>query len=228
MSILAIPFRSTRLCSRASFDPYLLLSVACFIISRIIFFIAGVRFDALPILIFWQFIDPMLLETDLLESLVFLHIQPPLFNLFLSMVLKASPHAFPLVFHAFYLLCGLAITLSLYILIVRTGAPRPLGFALTLAFTVSPSSILYENWLFYTYPLCAMLLLLVLLFLKTLNRPSFVSAFYLFLCAAAVALTWSLFHLGWMVLLLAILILRVRVVTRKRICLLYTSPSPRD
>jgi hypothetical protein len=59
---------------------YSLLS-AVFVVSRIAYYLLGVRFDARPILTFFQFIDPELLKHRLLESLYYLHIQPPGFNL---------------------------------------------------------------------------------------------------------------------------------------------------
>ena len=37
-----------------------------------------------------QYLDPLLLKSDLLKSLFYLHSQPPIFNLFLGIVLKLS------------------------------------------------------------------------------------------------------------------------------------------
>ena len=44
----------------------------------------GVRFDTTPLSWFWQYLDVTLLRGRLAESLLYLHCQPPLFNLFLG------------------------------------------------------------------------------------------------------------------------------------------------
>ena len=60
-------------------------------LSRVIFFFCGVRYNANLLFQGWQFLDVELLKHRLLESLYYQHSQPPLFNLFLGLVLKAAP-----------------------------------------------------------------------------------------------------------------------------------------
>ncbi|MEE8381690.1 MAG: hypothetical protein V3R78_07440, partial [Thermodesulfobacteriota bacterium] len=62
---------------------YGLLIVFIFILSRIIFYYKGGSFLATPIAFAKQYLDPVLLESDLLRSIFYLHSQPPLFNFFL-------------------------------------------------------------------------------------------------------------------------------------------------
>jgi len=80
-----------RLNSRSAYT----LLLALFVVSRIVYYLLGVRFDARPILNFFQFIDPELLKHRLLESLYYLHVQPPGFNLYTGIVLKLFPDAYP-------------------------------------------------------------------------------------------------------------------------------------
>jgi uncharacterized membrane protein len=40
-----------------------------FLLSRVIFYIVGIRFDATPLYTFWQFLDVPLLQHRLTESL---------------------------------------------------------------------------------------------------------------------------------------------------------------
>ncbi len=70
--------------------------VAVFLLSRVGYYVAGVRFDASSLPWFWQYIDPVLLKTDLGQSLWYLHSQPPAFNLFLGIVLNLFPGSAPL------------------------------------------------------------------------------------------------------------------------------------
>ena len=66
-----------------------LLVVLLFAVSRLLARgVFGLRFDAAT-LDYWQVLDPQLLRTDLLRSVLFQHGQPPLFNIFLGVVLKA-------------------------------------------------------------------------------------------------------------------------------------------
>ena len=75
---------------------YALLSLV-FVLSRIIYYLLGVRFDARPVLHFWQFMDTELLKRRMLESLYYLHVQPPGFPLYTGIVLKLFPDAYPVV-----------------------------------------------------------------------------------------------------------------------------------
>ena len=55
---------------------YALLAMA-FAVSRLGYYLLGVRFDARPVLHYYQFLDPELLKHRLFESLFYLHVQPP-------------------------------------------------------------------------------------------------------------------------------------------------------
>ena len=72
-------------------EKYGLVIVLVFILSRIMFSLKGGSFLATPLLFAKQYLDPLLLENDLLRSLFYLHSQPPLFNFFLGAILKVSP-----------------------------------------------------------------------------------------------------------------------------------------
>src|SRR3990172_8734079 len=133
----------------------ILLLTLCFFLSRLYAYRAGVRFDVTPLFGFAQIIDPALLRYDLLRSLWHLHSQPPAFNLYVGTVLKLWSH--PLAFALSYQWLGLLMNFSLYVILRKLGVGVVLCFALTLLFMFSPSSVLYENWLFYNYPVTAFL-----------------------------------------------------------------------
>ena len=82
--------------------------VVAFALAHAIYFACGVRFHA-PLADYWEYVDAPLLTTRMLESLFYLHSQPPLFNLFLGVVLKLFPSASTPAFHAVYLLAGLGL-----------------------------------------------------------------------------------------------------------------------
>jgi hypothetical protein len=53
---------------------------AFFAAARGAYYLWGIRFDGTPLLWFWQYLDPRLLKGKLLESVFYMHSQPPLFN----------------------------------------------------------------------------------------------------------------------------------------------------
>jgi hypothetical protein len=178
-------------------------------ISRVWYHIAGVRFDASSLSWFWQYVDPALLKANLAQSLWYLHSQPPTFNAFLGVVLNLFPGHETAVFTICYLLVGLVFTATLFLLLGELGVPATPNAALTAIYVASPACVLYENWLFYTYPLTVLLLLGALFWQRFTRQGRFLDALLLFACAALLALTWSLFHLVWLLgLVLALVLFR--------------------
>jgi hypothetical protein len=184
----------------------LLIIAGAFVCSRLLFYQQGIRFDASTITYAWQFLDPELLRRDLLSSVFHLHTQPPLFNLFLGVVIKSCGAHSGFCFAAIYSIMGLVICFSLFAISRRLGTPNGLSVALALLFMVSPPSILYENWLFYTYPLVMLLCLAVVALQRFLRLRSYASCLAFFAVLAAIVLLRSGFHLGWFLLISIILV----------------------
>jgi len=155
--LLHQPSRSYSAQGLSSRSAYTLL-LGLFIVSRIMYYMLGVRFDARPILNFFQFIDPELLKHRLLESLYYLHVQPPGFNLYTGIVLKLFPDAYPAVFHAIHLGLGIGICWFIYYLMTVCGVRPWIALTLTSLFIVSPGVVLFENFMLYEYPLVFLLL----------------------------------------------------------------------
>jgi hypothetical protein len=139
--------------------PYLFLALV-FFVSRVAYFLAGVRFDTRPIFQFFQFIDPELLKHRLLESLYYLHVQPPLLDLYAGIVLKLFPQSYATAFHAAYVASGLGICWLSYYLMRVSGVRHSIAFLLASAFIISPGAVLFENLMLYEYPVALLLLVL--------------------------------------------------------------------
>ena len=118
--------------------------------SRIWFAWAGGEFIASPLDSAKQFLDTNLLQHDLLSSLWYLHSQPPLFNLFLGLVLKAASDP-AVLYELCFRVSGLLIPLCMYATLALLGANRIAAFLVTLFFMLNPSLILYESLLYYTH-----------------------------------------------------------------------------
>src|SRR5690606_22626116 len=112
------------------------------------------RFDVSPFGGFWHLIDPDLLRERLAESLFYLHSQPPLFSLWLGIYAKLFPDeaAFGRAFALSYLALAVLHALLLVGLARALGLRGWLSFLPAALFTASPSVLLYESFLFYSYP----------------------------------------------------------------------------
>ncbi len=189
----------------------LLAVIAAFGLSRVGYYVAGLRFDASSLPWFWQYIDPALLGANPGQSLWYLHSQPPAFNVFLGIVVNLFSGHETAVFAVCYLLLGLSFAVAMFLLLKELGMPDTPNSVLTAFYVASPACVLYENWLFYTYPLTVLLLLAALFWQRFARRGRFLDALLLFACAALLALAWSLFHLVWVLgLVLALVLLRRR------------------
>ena len=204
---------STRV-DRSERIPILVLT-AVFGLSRLIFFTAGVRFDADTLTWYLQYIDPVLLRTDLLRSLYYLHIQPPLFNLYLGTVLKLFPESYRVAFAATYVLLGWALTLCLYALLRRLGAARWLSATAVAVFIVSAPCVLYENWLFYSYPVTVALCASAYFLHRFIDRGRLGDGFVFFALLGVLVLTRSVFHLFWYAFFVLVLVCHRSAASRR-------------
>lgn len=184
----------------------LLAIIITFIIFRLYFFYIGIFFDASPLSWYWQFIDPYLLKNHLIQSCYYLHIQPPLFNCFLGIVLKMFPNHEVYAFALIYCFQGLMLAVSIYLIMIRLGISRKLSFTFTLLFSISPSSILYENWLFYDYSLAVLLCLSALSLSKFIIGMKLRDGLYFFGTLSMIVMIRSLFHILWFIFFLGILV----------------------
>ncbi len=201
------------------------LVVTCaFVASRVAIHLAGVRFDTRPMNYAGQVLSRVHLTNDLIETLTHLHSQPPLFNLFLGVGLRAPRSWENEVFHFSYLAFGLALALCFHAVLRRLGVGPKVAVALTLAFMLSPSVFLYENYLLYDYPV-ALLLCVALLALQRYEEGHRVRDVALFFAAlTALVLTRSMFHLLWLVAWVAVLVLHRRHADWKQVVALAAVP----
>lgn len=202
----------------------LLVLVVAFMTSRVFYlFYLNVRFDASPLDYFVQFADPQLLKDDLIRSIFYMHSQPPLFNLFLGLVLKLFPETYALVFHLVYLTLGLLFAISLLLVLEKLGVATPLNLILASIFMVAPATVLYENWLFYTYPVAALLCFSALVLHKFVSERRLRYGAIFFATLAVIALTRGIFGIAWFAVF-ALMLLRFMKLSRKKVICACTVP----
>jgi hypothetical protein len=193
---------------------------AIFGISRILYNSMGVQFDAGTITRTWHFIDIYLLKNDLWRSIYYLHTQPPLMNLLTGIGLQLFPTTYASIFQAFFLLGGLLLILAIYYLGNRLGLPKLLSAILAAWFALSPATVVFENYYFYTYPTTVLLTLSAVFFARFLERKRGLDGLLFSLLLAANALTWSLFHIAWLLGCFGIVVFLLKGQRRKALWLL--------
>jgi len=205
--------------ARSEYLAALMLGVI-FIVSRILYSMAGLQFDAGTITTTWHFIDIYLLKHDLWRSIFYLHTQPPLLNLITGLGLQLFPESYANIFHAFYLLSGFLLSLTIYYLGNRLSFPKYLSFILAAWFAVSPPTVVFENEYFYTYPMVVLLTLSAVFMARFLDKKRVWDALMFSFMLACMALTWSLFHLAWMFGCFVIVLFLLKGARRKALWLL--------
>ncbi len=204
---------------------WLWVVIASFVVSRLVYALHyGVRFEDSSLLNYMQFIDPLLLRTDLARSIYYLRDQPPLFNLFLGVVLKISGAHANGVFQGIYLALGLSLACSMYLLLARLRVAPAFAALVPILFTVAPTTLLYENWLFYTYPVAALLSVSALFLHRFLVDRRLLDASVFFTLLAVIVLARGIFHFAWLLLLVGGLLIFCWA-ERRRILLAASIPT---
>jgi hypothetical protein len=188
--------------AKQSFIKPLILIVIVFILSRVIFFNIGIRFDSSVLGAAWQYADPELLKHNLLQTIYYFHSQPPLFNLFLGIILKMFPQPsyYTLIFHLVYMVFGLILAISVFLVMVRLEVPIMLSVFLAVIFIINPSAILFENLLFYTYPVTALLCLSAFFLHRFQADKKLLDGIIFFILLSSIVLIRNLFPIWWFLL----------------------------
>ena len=202
-----------RLIGSRHFLPIVII-VVCFAVSRVGYWLAGVRFDLSPMTSgSEQILAVRLLKHDLFTSVWNLHSQPPLLNLYCGLLLHLpsglqQPGAW-----VSFMAIGLVLVIATYLLLIELRSSTALALVVALVLMVSPSTILYENWLFYAYPSAAALALGSLFCVRYLRTQKWAYGFGFFSCICLLALLDSLYQPIWVlaVLLLMAFVVRDRV-----------------
>ncbi|MGZ5242398.1 MAG: hypothetical protein ACXWW0_00890 [Bacteroidia bacterium] len=185
--------------------PIVLIAVV-FILSRIIYYATGIRYDV--DLFNWapQVIDQQLLINNLWQSVWYMHGQPPFYNLYNGIVLQLFPANYVVVFNTVALLMSLIHSILLYQTMFLLGVRKSMSLLLTIFFMLSPAAVLYESWHYYSLWEIFFLTASVFMLSKFLHgkKPFYLHVF--FVCLACLVLSRSMFHIGWYAIIVAGLI----------------------
>lgn len=183
-----------------------------FVISRLLLSYAGVSLDYSALYKNWQYLDTETLRHDLFNGIWYDHTQPPLFNLFLGLVLKIAGNQAPLVFAGILKSLTVVNTLLLHSILKKKLPGASLPFWIAVIYLLSPATMIFEHELFYTSVLSCLLLLAARAATAFEDQIGKGSAFLFFLPLVMASLTRSMYHIFWLafICLLACLYFRGR------------------
>lgn len=200
--------------------PYAVLLIV-FAASRLVAYGLGIRYDASPMYWFFQILDPVHLQTKLWQSLFYLHSQPPGFNFLIGLILNSTPGSELFAFRTVYLLTGLFMVFGFFFILEKLKIPRYVSMPLTVFFMISPPVILFENWLFYTYPTALMLLASGILLYLYFEKHTWTPLALFFFMLGAIIVMRSLFTTMWfLIILIGVLLHDTKNVKKIMVCAL--------
>jgi hypothetical protein len=188
---------------------YGLIILLIAIVFRLAFMLKGGSFIATPLSFAYQYLDPVLLKTDLLRSLLYLHSQPPLFNLFLGIVLKVSPLP-ALSYDLLFKTVGILMPLTFYGILISLGIKRLFVLLITVVFMLNPTLILYENLLYYSYVEAFFVLIAIFFLLRWGKEKRWNDLFLFWMSLLCLGMIRSLFHPVFFLVTAVILSLQIR------------------
>ncbi len=176
------------------------------LLVRVAVWLGGVGLTTLPLTGYWQTADLALLRTEPVTTVWHLHAQPPLWNLVVAVVEQLPTSLHHPVFRLLLMLAGLTVVLAVWTVARRLGVRPRVAAAAALVVSLSPSLLGYELFVFYTLPVAALLAAVVVAAdrFEVAADPRWLAAAAAL--AATVALTRSLFHLAWVVVMVVVLV----------------------
>jgi len=194
--------------------------VIFFILSRGLVALAHIAMDDTALYRYWQYLDVFTLQHHLLRGVWYDHTQPPLFNLFLGVVLKTAGTNAPIAFQALFKIFTLANALLLLAILKKVTRHSYLPLLISLLYLLSPATIIFENELFYTSFITLLLLISVRNLLHLEDHITWRHTAGLFIPLVLVCLTRSMYHIVWLLVLSALIWIWHRKKSNARILLL--------
>jgi hypothetical protein len=187
-----------------------LIITAVFIVSRMIALSFGLHMDIRALAAYWQYLDMDTLKNHLLTGIWYDHAQPPLFNLCLGMVLKIGGSQTILLFTLILKLISLVNAILLFTIIKKIVRVEYIPLLITLIYIFSPATLVFENELFYTTFISLLLLISVFNMIRLVESCKSWHVFGVLFPLILLCMTRSVFHIFWLLLIIALLLLYCR------------------
>ena len=184
-----------------------LVGLGVFFAVRIVFWATGGGFSMVMLRVSYQLLDVRQLRAHPVQSVALLHIQPPLFNLFVGSVLRWSPISSAVTFQLAYLAAGVVIVIALRAVLLELGCPPIAATIGVCAVAVNPLLLGYENTITYEYPTAMFVVLSALLCIRYVRNRRVVTLTGFVSVLTITVLTRALFHPVWLAACTALVML---------------------
>lgn len=172
-----------------------------FFTSRLFYYkFMGIRVDYEIVLYATISVDPVFLREQFWTTLYSIHSSPPLFQLVMSGIMAAFPSAAVPIYFVLYTILGVALMAGLYRLLLALGVGFWWSLAITAVFISSPQVMLYEAWLYNTYPVCVLLVWSCVIVSRIAKEPTTRNFVSFFAVLASLALIRQIYHVLWIVI----------------------------
>ncbi len=194
-----------------------------YLVTRLItYFYFEISIEEKWISILWQHINIVYLKNNLIESLIFFHAQPPIWNLILGLGVKIDNilniEIYLKILNHFF---SLLIIYSSHQIIKNLNLKKIDYFFIMVSIIIcSPSILFYENFPSYAHFTCALIFLIKLTFLKIYKKYKFKYELLIYIFSTLLILTWSAYIIYYNIfifLLLFPLIIKKKLILRSSI-----------
>jgi hypothetical protein len=170
---------------------------------RVVQWVSGVTYSDAYLDLGWQMVPRETLRHDVLGSVWFLHIQPPLYNLTIGTILRWSPLTDVRSTQIFILACSFVAAVGLQRLAVLLGFSARSAVVLATVLLADPFMIRYELEPTYEIPVLAMIVWALVLLHRAVASPALGRYAAASAGLTAIVLTRSLFHPLWLIVIVA-------------------------
>lgn len=184
--------------------------VIVFLVSRIVASCFDLHLNYIAIDRYWQYLNVDTLRHNLLRGVWYDHAQPPVFNLFLGLVLKVTGQAAPIVFSLIFKLITLFNAFLLFNILRRTVTHLSLPLYVSLFYLLSPAALIFENELFYTTFISLFFLVSCYALLGILKKIKWKNSSLFFFSLIIICLTRSMYHLVFLLVIVFIILFSLR------------------
>ena len=177
-----------------------------FFLTRLFIFSLGIFPDSQILSHMWQILSLELLEKNLFKSLYYLHYQPPLWNFFIGVFVKATGQDYKLISICIYFLNIFLTVLNIFVFLKICNFFSLSKIKIYICFFIfiifSISYIFYENYAHYTHFTTSIYLLLILNFLNFAKTEKFFYELFIYLYSLILVYTWSAFSHPFFIILI--------------------------
>lgn len=187
--------------------------LSVYLFSRIYLHFIGIGFDYHSFLWFPHVLNLDCLENNLLESLIYIHHQPPLYNLIIGVFLKVSSghtHLFGVLMHLLHLSLGILTCVTIFEIANLLNINRIISFVGICIFMLLPDFIIYEKFLFYDFIVLCAISQFIYWYIKFLKTSKIKHLVLLLLVATFLIGVRSAFHIVWITGLISLLFITKR------------------